>query len=125
MAGDFGAYGGHGRHPRVGGLGGIAVRFLQLVGLTALPLGRIRRLFRNDDVRSVLPVHTARGHRESLLVATPTGLAIVTAIGGDGTGAWRTRWAPWEAVRFSDGTAERFTVWVDRTRFEASTVDAP
>jgi hypothetical protein len=100
------------------------VRFLQLVGLTALPLGRIRRLFRHEDVRSVLPVRTVRGHRESLLVATPTGLAIVSAAGGNRTGAWRTRWAPWDSVRFADGAADRFTIWVDRVRFEASIVDA-
>jgi hypothetical protein len=120
MALGLGAYGDGGRHPRDRAIGGLALRFLQLVGLTALPLGRIRRLFRHEDVRSVLPVRAARGHRESLLVATPSGLAIVSAVPGDRSGAWRTRWAPWDAVHLGGGAADPTAVWVDRVRFDAS-----
>jgi hypothetical protein len=99
--------------------GGIAVRFLQLVGLTALPLGRIRRLFRDDDVRSVLPVRTATGRGDSLLVATPSGLAIVSAAPGRRTNAWLTRWAPWDVVHLAEEATDHVAVWVGRVRFEA------
>lgn len=80
------------------------MRFEQLRTLTGLPVDRIRRRFRNEEVGAVLPATVGDGAKESLLVATSQALAIVTGDRmGDGED-WMLRWVPWEVVRISDGT---------------------
>jgi hypothetical protein len=104
------------------------VRFRTLKDLTSLPIERIRPQFRNEEVRSVLPARAAINGTESLLVATTTALAIVTAAPAPESGRWVTRWAPWDVVHPDDdvettGQAEdgphHLTVQVDRLRFES------
>jgi hypothetical protein len=103
------------------------MRFGQLKGLSGLPLGRVRRQFRNERVVAVLPVREDRTSCESLLVATSTALVVLTATEEGAAGHWMTRWAPWDVVRFMDdaepGTARgardehRPMVLVDRGAF--------
>ena len=50
----------------------------------------------------MLPVSGSATELTSLLVATLSGLAIVTADKDPGSGHRSTRWEPWDAVRFSD-----------------------
>ena len=106
------------------------MRFKQLQGRTNLPIDEIRRSFRNEDVRTVLPVTAGTGQRESLLVATPSALAIVTGSTESEGGRPMTRWAPWDVVRVSDenqanGLPEpaddryRLAVFVGGLRFDA------
>jgi hypothetical protein len=104
------------------------VRFRTLKDLTSLPVERIRSQFRNEEVRSVLPARAVINGTESLLVATTTALAIVTAAPSPERGRWVTRWAPWDVVHPDDvetsGQAEdgphHLTVQVDRLRFESA-----
>jgi hypothetical protein len=105
------------------------MRFKTLKDLTSLPLAQIRRQFRNEEVRSVLPARAAINGTEALLVATTTALAIVTAASGPRGGRWVTRWAPWDCVRPADiiestgrshDSAHYVSVMVDRLRFDSS-----
>lgn len=105
------------------------MRFRTLKDLSSLPTERIRRQFRNEEVRSVLPARAAINGTESLLVATTTALAIVTATPGPESDRWVTRWAPWDVVHPDDevetsGQAEdgphHLTVQVDRLRFDSA-----
>jgi hypothetical protein len=90
------------------------VQFEQLQGLTGLPVTRLRRRFRNEEVRAALPARIETGTTESLLVATTQALAIVTTDPRRADGRWMTRWVPWDEVRLSDGT-DPWTVVLDDT----------
>lgn len=68
---------------------------------TELSVERLRRQFRHEDIRAVLPVMAGSAGLRSLLVATESKLAIVTGDAGEDA-AWLTRWAPWDAVGFAD-----------------------
>ena len=116
------------RNRRDSRIGGVVVQFRQLKGLTGLPLEQVRHQFRNENVRTVLPVTADDTGRETLLVATTYALAIVTGETGSQGERWMTRWAPWDVVRPNDeiepitGTpddAYRLLVHVDRLTFEA------
>ena len=76
------------------------MRFKTLEDLTSLPVRQIRRQFRNEEVRSVLPARAAVNGTESLLIATTSALAIVAATSG--SPRWVTRWAPWDSVHTAD-----------------------
>ncbi|MFV2063647.1 MAG: hypothetical protein ACC726_09055 [Chloroflexota bacterium] len=78
------------------------MRFGDLEGLTSLPIDRVRHRFRHEDVLTVLPVSGNATGLTSLLVATSSGLAIVTADKDPESGHWSTRWEPWDEVRFTD-----------------------
>ena len=78
------------------------MRFEDLEGLTSLPIAGIRQQFRNEDVISVLPVSGDGAGRDSLLVATPSKLAILTGEAGPASDHWMTHWAPWDSVRLVD-----------------------
>ena len=101
--------------------------FKTLRDLTSLPVQQIRRQFRNEEVRSVLPARAAVNGTESLLIATTSALAIVTAT--TGSPRWVTRWAPWDSVhtgadvrstgRTDDGS-HQMSVQVDRLRFDST-----
>lgn len=78
------------------------MRFKDLKGLTGLPIDRIRDQFRNEDVMTVLPAVSDSERYESLLVATPSALAIVTGEVGVHGERWMTRWAPWDVVHLHD-----------------------
>jgi hypothetical protein len=104
------------------------MRFLTLKDQTVLPVERIRRQFRNEEVRSVLPARLEDGTTDSLLVATTSALAIITGAPGSRRRHWMTRWAPWDAVRLDDRIETRreaghvvyhIGVGVDRLRFES------
>jgi hypothetical protein len=91
------------------------MRFRNLEGLTDLPIEAIRHRFRNEPVLTVLPVHGAITGRDSLLVALPTELAVVTAGARDGE-RWMTSLVPWEVVGVgvirSDSGTHRLNVYV-------------
>jgi hypothetical protein len=101
------------------------LRFGDLEGLSALTIEQLHHRFRNEEVLTVLPVRAAGSALDSLLVATSTMLAILTAEAEPG-GGWTTRWAPWDVVRFADMGAAAMvedlfflTIVVHRTRFHA------
>jgi hypothetical protein len=105
------------------------MRFRSLRDHTTLPVEDVRRQFRNEEVRSVLPVRSAAGCIDSLLVATTSALAIVSAGPSQGDGRWLTRWAPWDVVRVVEDVEAVATegevrhgvdVQVDRLRFESN-----
>jgi hypothetical protein len=89
---------------RLTSFGGRAMRFGELRGLSTLPVKRLVEQFRNEDVLTVLPVRGGASALESLLVATPTALAVLTSLPGP-PGQWMTRWAPWDSVRVSQPPA--------------------
>jgi hypothetical protein len=103
------------------------VQFMQLRGLTSLPIEQIGRQFRSEDVRAVLPARLLARTTEALLVATTSSLAIVMPSRAPSM-LWKTHWAPLEHVRLSDGT-DPWTEWFDdeyelfvdvgRVRFES------
>jgi hypothetical protein len=104
------------------------MRFRTLKDLSSLPVAQIRRQFRNEEVRSVLPARAAINGTESLLIATTTALAIVSAASGPGGTGWVTRWAPWDSVHSgeaiestgqSDDSSHYLSVMVDRIRFDS------
>ena len=104
------------------------MQFMQLRGLSTLPVELIAGQFRNEDVRAVLPVVVSSSTAEALLVATAAALAIVVADPGGTDGRWMTRWAPWDTVRLSDGTDpwteqsdDEYQLFIDvgRVRFES------
>ncbi|CAN5799007.1 hypothetical protein BH23CHL8_BH23CHL8_31160 [soil metagenome] len=104
------------------------MRFLTLKDQTVLPVERIRRQFRNEEVRSVLPARLEDGTTDSLLVATTPALAIISGEPGSRRRRWMTRWAPWDAVRLGDRIetqhapghdVHHLEVGVDRLRFES------
>lgn len=103
------------------------MQFLQLRGLTSLPVDRIDRQFRSEDVRAVLPAHLIARTTEALLVATSSALAIVIPSKAPAM-RWKIHWAPLENVRLSDGTDPwteafdgEYQLFVDigRVRFES------
>lgn len=81
------------------------MRFGDLVGHTSLPIEFVRHRFRNEHVVTVLPVRGSVARQESLLVATPLDLAVVTADADSRSGHWMTRWAPWQSVTLVDDGA--------------------
>jgi hypothetical protein len=103
------------------------VRFMTIRDVTSLPVRQLRRQFRNEEVHSVLPARAAVNGTESLLIATTSALAIVTA--APGTPRWVTRWAPWDSVHTTDDVSSRgssndswhhLSVQVDRLRFDSA-----
>ena len=78
------------------------MRFGDLAGLTSLPIERVRHRFRHEEVLTVLPVTGEVTSRGSLLVATASKLAILTADADPASPQWMTHWAPWETVRLAD-----------------------
>jgi hypothetical protein len=105
------------------------MRFLTLKDQTVLPVERIRRQFRNEEVRSVLPARLGDGTTDSLLVATTSALAIITGAPDSRRRRWMTRWAPWDAVQLGDHIDTRrgrgqdvhhLAIGVDRLRFEST-----
>jgi hypothetical protein len=79
----------------------VTVRFGELKGLTSLPVNRVRDQFRYEVVSTVLPVWDGANSRETLLVATPPMLALLTPVRVP-PGHWVTRWAPWDRVTIAD-----------------------
>jgi hypothetical protein len=103
------------------------VQFLQLRGLTSLPIEPIDRQFRSEDVRAVLPAHLIARSTEALLVATTSALAIVVPARAPAM-RWKVHWAPLDDIRLSDGTDpwtetfdDQYQLFVDvgRVRFES------
>jgi len=84
------------------------MRFRNLEGLIDLPIDAVRHRFRNEHVLTVLPVHGANAGRDSLLVATPTELVIVTA-DTRGRDCWMTSLVPWDVVRLGEVESEAAT----------------
>jgi hypothetical protein len=106
------------------------VQFLQLRGLTNLPVEPIGRQFHSQEVRAVLPVHLVARTTEALLVATSTALAIVVGARSPAS-PWKIHWAPLETIGLSDGTdpwteafEDEYQLFVDvgRVRFESHLV---
>jgi hypothetical protein len=91
------------------------MRFRNLEGLTDLPIEAIRHRFRNEPVLTVLPVHGAVTGRDSLLVALPAQLAVVTADMGGRDGLMMS-FVPWEIVGLgvirSESGTHRLNVYV-------------
>ena len=81
------------------------MRFRNLEGLIDLPIDAVKHRFRNEQVLTVLPVHGAIAGRDSVLVATPSELVIVTTdpLRRD---HWMTTLAPWGVVRVGDVESE-------------------
>jgi hypothetical protein len=77
------------------------MRFGDLEGLTSLPISRVRQQFRHEDVLTVLPVSRDVADRDSLLVATPLKLAVLTSDADSQSDHWMTTWASWDTVRFA------------------------
>jgi hypothetical protein len=74
------------------------MRFGDLEGLTSLPIERVKHRFRHEEVLTVLPVSGEVAGHDSLLVATPTKLAILTTVEHPESDRWMTQWASWDAV---------------------------
>ncbi len=74
------------------------MRFGDLEGLTSLPVDGVKRRFRHEDVLTVLPVSGEVAGRDSLLVATPPRLAILTTVEHPGSDQWMTQWVSWDTV---------------------------
>jgi hypothetical protein len=109
------------------GSGGVVVQFMQLRGLTSLPIEPIGAQFHSEDVRAVLPARLVARTTEALLVATTSALAIVVPSKAPAT-RWKVHWAPLETVRLSDGTDPwteafdgEYQLFIDigRVRFES------
>ena len=98
------------------------MRFRNLEGLTDLPIDAVRHRFRNEPVLTVLPVHGAITGRDSLLVAMPDHVAVITADPRRRDG-WMTSLVPWEAIGLGVIRAEsgiyRLNVYVGRLTLEA------
>ena len=98
------------------------MRFVELRGLTSLPIEHVERRFRYEEVITVLPAVSAAG-RPALVVATRSKAAIV--IGEmPPSEHWMTYWAPWESVRIDDDRATDDEVYgltfsVGRLTFDA------
>lgn len=80
------------------------MRFEQIRGLTSLPVDRVRRRFRNEEVLAVVPASVGDDLADSLLIATASALVVVTADPRRPDGRWMTAWHPWDAVQLSDGS---------------------
>ena len=91
------------------------MRFRNLEGLIDLPIDAVRHRFRNEPVLTVLPVHGVVTGRDTLLVAMPHELAIVTADPSDHDG-WMLSYHPWEVVGLgvirSESGTHRLNVYV-------------
>ena len=98
------------------------MRFRNLEGLIDLPIDAVRHRFRNEPVLTVLPVHGAITGRDSLLVAMPTDVAVVTADPHRRDG-WMTSFVPWQAIGLGVIRAEagiyRLNVYVGSLTLEA------
>jgi hypothetical protein len=98
------------------------VRFRNLEGLTDLPIDAVEHRFRNEPVLTVLPVHGVVTGRDSLLVALPAELAVVTADRRRREG-WLTSFVPWEVVGLgvvrSESGTHRLNVYVGALTLEA------
>lgn len=98
------------------------MRFVELRGLTSLPVEHVARRFRYEEVITVLPALGAAG-QQALLVVTPSKAAVV--IGEmPPSEHWMTFWAPWESVRIDDDRATDdgmygLTLSVGRLTFDA------
>lgn len=77
------------------------MRFRNLAGLTSLPIDAVKHRFRNEQVLTVLPVRGGIAGRDSILVATPTELTVVTR-DPRRSDRWMTMLAPWDVVRLED-----------------------
>ena len=73
------------------------MRFRNLEGLIDLPIDAVRHRFRNEPVLTVLPVHGAITGRDSLLVAMPTDVAVITADPHRRHG-WMMSLVPWAVI---------------------------
>ena len=73
------------------------MRFRNLEGLIDLPIDAVRHRFRNEPVLTVMPVHGAITGRDTLLVALPGEVAVITADRHRRDG-WMTSLVPWEAI---------------------------
>lgn len=103
------------------------MRFSDLEGLTSLPVETIRHRFRNEQVLTVLPVRREIAARDSLLVATPHKLAVITGDVHPGSDQVMMQLAPWDAVRVGDiepdpssADGHRLPVHVDTLTFRAA-----
>ena len=98
------------------------MRFRNLEGLTDLPIDAVRHRFRNEPVLTVLPVHGAITGRDSLLVAMPDYVAVLTADAHRREG-WMTSLMPWEVIGLGVIRAEagiyRLYVYVGSLTLEA------
>ena len=83
------------------------MRFRNLKDLTSLPVEAIKHRFRNEDILTVLPVSSPFAGQESLLIAMPSMLAIVTGDERRERDEWMTQLAPWDVVTLSDDTLGR------------------
>jgi hypothetical protein len=98
------------------------MRFRNLEGLIDLPIEAVEHRFRNEPVLTVLPVHGVITGRDSLLVALPAELAVVTA---DAHHRDRTMesFVPWEVVGLgvirSESGIHRLNVYVGTLTLEA------
>jgi hypothetical protein len=81
------------------------MRFKDLKGLTGLPVESIKRRFRNEQVLTVLPVSDVGAKRDSLLIATPSRLALVTGEARPRSDHCMTQLVPWDVVRLADEEA--------------------
>jgi len=74
------------------------MRFGDLEGLTSLPIEGVKHRFRHEDVLTVLPVSGEVAGQDSLLVATPLRLAILTTVEHLESDQWMTQWVSWDTV---------------------------
>jgi hypothetical protein len=98
------------------------MRFVELRGLTSLPVAHVEHRFRHEEVITVLPALGAAG-QQALLVVTPSKAAVVI---GDKPPSehWMTYWAPWDSVcidddRATDDEVYGLTLSVGRLTFQA------
>ena len=98
------------------------MRFRNLEGLIDLPIDAVRHRFRNEPVLTVLPVHGAITGRDTLLVALPDHVAVLTADPHRREG-WMTSLVHWEAMGVgvirSESGIHRLYVYVGSLTLEA------
>ena len=82
------------------------MRFDSLRDFTSLPVERLDSAFRREQVTAILPVSEPGSGRATILVATPRKLGLATLRQLEGKGHWMTRWAPWDAVRLHQESAD-------------------
>jgi hypothetical protein len=80
------------------------MRFRNLKGLTSLPVDAVKHRFRNEQVLTVLPVYGDVAGRDSLLVATPSELTVVSR-DPRRSDRWMTTLAPWGVVRLDEAAS--------------------
>ena len=98
------------------------MRFRNLEGLIDLPIDAVRHRFRNEPVLTVLPVHGAITGRDTLLVAMPTDVAVITA-DPHRPDRWMTSLHSWERIGLgvirSRSGIHRLNVYVETLTLEA------